>query len=85
MKCKTLSIVCVIIYHVTIIYCPKETLNSCTVEPPKKGQHGNEPFVLSRKVVLFRRFLFISLKMKHFSCLDTNTANKRECNQLRIC
>ena len=28
------------------------------------------------------RFLFLSLKMKHFSCLDTNTTNKRECNQL---
>ena len=53
-----------------------------TVEPPKRRQHGDEPFVLSREVVLFRRFLFLSLKMKHFSCLDTNTTNKRECNQL---
>ena len=53
-----------------------------TVEPPKRGQHGDEPFVLSRGVVLFRRFLFLSLKIKHFSSLDTNTTNKRECNQL---
>ena len=53
-----------------------------TVEPPKRGQQGDEPFVLSREVVLFRRFLFLSLKMKHSCCLDTNTTNKRECNQL---
>ena len=53
-----------------------------TVEPPKRGQHGDKPFVLSREVALFRRFLFLSLKMKHSSCLDTNTTNKRECNQL---
>ena len=51
-----------------------------TVEPLKRGQHGDEPFVLSREVVLFRRFLFLSLKMKLSSCLDTNTTNKRECN-----
>ena len=57
-------------------------LTTGTVEPPKRGQHGDEPFVLSREVVLFRRFLFLSLKMKHFSCLDTNTTNKRECNKL---
>ena len=44
-----------------------------TVEPPKRGQHGDKPFVLSREVVLFRRFLFLSLKMKHSSCLDTYT------------
>ena len=37
-----------------------------TVEPPKRGQCGDEPFVLSREVVLFWRFLFLSLKMKHF-------------------
>ena len=49
------------------------------MEPPKRGQHGDKPFVLSRDVVLFRRFLFLSLKMKHFRCLDTNTTNKREC------
>ena len=55
-----------------------------TVEPLKRGQHGDEAFVLSREVVLFRRFLFLSLKMKHFSCLDTNTTNKRECNQLYL-
>ena len=53
-----------------------------TVEPLMRGQHGDEPFVLSREVVLFRRFLFLSLKMKHSSRLDTNTTNKRECNQL---
>ena len=52
------------------------------MEPSKRGQHGDKPFVLSREVVLFRRFLFLSLKMKHSSCLDTNTTNKRECNQL---
>ena len=44
-----------------------------TVEPPKRGQHREEPFVLSREVVLFRRFLYLSLKMKHSSCLDTYT------------
>ena len=52
------------------------------MEPPKRGQHGDEPLFLSREVVLFRRFLSLSLKMKHFSCLDNNTTNKRECNQL---
>ena len=52
------------------------------MEPPKRGQHGDEPFVLSREVVPFRRFLFLSLKMKHCSCLDTDTTNKRECNHL---
>ena len=56
------------------------------MEPPKRGQHGDGLFALSREVVLFQRFLFsfwfLSLKMKHFSCLDTNTTNKRECNQL---
>ena len=50
--------------------------------PPKRGQHGDKPFVLSREVIPFWRFLFLSLKMKHSSCLDTNTTNKRECNQL---
>ena len=54
-------------------------LISYTVEPLKRGQHGDKPFVLSREVVLFRRLLFLTLKMKHFSCLDTNTT---ECNQL---
>ena len=49
------------------------------MELPKRGQHGDKPFVLSREDVLFQRFL--SLKMKHFSCLDPNTTNKRECNQ----
>ena len=52
------------------------------MEPPKRGQHGDEPFVLSREVVLFWRFLFLSLKMKNSSCLDANTTNKREFNQL---
>ena len=52
-----------------------------TVEPPKRGQHGDEPFVLSREVVLFLRFLFLSLKTKHSRCLDTYTYNKRDCNQ----
>ena len=56
--------------------------NGNTVEPLKRGQHGNEPFVLSREVVLFRRLLLLSLKMKHSSCLDTNTTNKRERNRL---
>ena len=51
------------------------------MEPLKRGQHGDEPFVLSMEVVLFRRLLFLSLKVKHSSCLDTNTTNKRECNQ----
>ena len=53
------------------------------MKPLKRGQQGDELFVLSREVVLFRRFLFLSLKMKHFSCLDTNTTNKREFNQLK--
>ena len=53
-----------------------------TVEPSERGQHGDEPFVLSREVVLFQRFFFLSLKMKSSSCLDTNTIDKRECNQL---
>ena len=57
-------------------------LTKCTVEPPKRGEHRDKPFVLSREVVLFWRLLFLSLKMKHFSYLDTNTTNKRECNQL---
>ena len=52
-----------------------------TVEPPKRGQYGDEPFVLSREVVLFRRFLFLSLKMKHSSCLHIPYYNKRDCNQ----
>ena len=41
------------------------------MEPLKRGQHGDEPFVLSREVVTFRRFLFLSLKMKDSSRLDT--------------
>ena len=65
-----------------IIHYKGEITLAYTVEPPKRGQHGDEAFVLSREVVLFRRFLFLSLKRKHFSCLDTNTTNKRECNQL---
>ena len=48
------------------------------MEPLKRGQCGDKLFVLSREVVLFRRFLFLSLKMKHSSCLGTNTTNKRE-------
>ena len=55
----------------------QQSLSVCevsdTVEPPKRGQCGDEPFVLSREVVLFQRFLFLSLKMKHSSCLDTYT------------
>ena len=50
------------------------------VEPLKKGQHGDEPFVLSTEVFLFQRFLFLSLKMKYSSCLYKY---KRECNQFQ--
>ena len=69
--------------HVKDVCCCLQTCNSVvyvvvkglysTVEPPKRGQYGDKPFVLSREVVLFRRFLFLSLKMKHSSCLDTYT------------
>ena len=27
-----------------------------TVEPPETGQHGDEPFALSREIVLLQRF-----------------------------
>ena len=53
--------------HLSLLQWLKVT----TVEPSKRGQHEDEPFVLSREVVLFQRFLFLSLKMKHSSCLDS--------------
>ena len=34
-----------------------------TVKPPKKGQHGDGPFVPSREVVLFRRFSLLHINI----------------------
>ena len=37
-----------------------------TVEPPKRGRYGDEHFVLSREVVLFRRFLFSRMRSEDY-------------------
>ena len=41
------------------------------MEPLKRAQYRDKPFVLSKEVILFQSFLLLSLEMKYSSSLDT--------------
>ena len=40
-----------------------------TVKPPKKGQYGDDPFVPSREIVLFRRFSLLHINIAKYEAL----------------
>ena len=65
-----------------LLYIVLETKHTCgqpgektpivdvhTVKPPRKGQHGDGPFVPSWEVVLFRRFSLLHVNIAEYEAL----------------